>query len=103
MKMTSRMVPVKFLGFLQRLTGAREERLEMDEGATVADLLEALAARHGPEFGQAIFRAPGEVHTYLRVFLDEEEAAPSDRLMAEGAEPAAVRVLIVPGFEGGSR
>lgn len=103
MKMTTRVVPVKFLGFLQRLTGTREGCLEMDEGATVADLLNALADRYGPEFAQAIFRVPGEFHTHLRVFLDEEEAAPHDRLMAEGADPAAVRVLIVPGFEGGSR
>jgi hypothetical protein len=97
----SRVVSVKFLGYLRRVAGHREIRVAVDADATVDDLLLALARTHGDEFSQAVFRAPGEVHTHLRVFLDEEEARMTDRV-APGGSPAEVALLVVPGFEGGS-
>ena len=99
---TSRVVSVKFLGFLQRLAGRREASVEVEASATVADLLASLGATYGPEFAGAVFRAPGEAHTHLRVFLNEEEARLTDRIVTRG-ETAHVAVLVVPGFEGGSR
>ena len=96
-------IQLKLMGPLGRLAGERETRLLVDEGATVRDLLTLLAARYGPEFAAAIFRAPGEVHTHLRAFLDEQDAELGDPIAREGRTPAAVAVLIVPGFEGGSR
>jgi molybdopterin converting factor small subunit len=99
---TSRVVSVKFLGFLQRLAGGREASVEVEVSATVADLLASLGATYGPEFVGAVFRAPGEAHTHLRVFLNEEEARLTDRIVT-GGETAHVAVLVVPGFEGGSR
>jgi len=98
----SRIVSVKFLGFLQRLAGRREASVELEAGATVGDLLASLGATYGPEFAGAVFRAPGEVHTHLRVFVNEEEAQVTDRIVTAG-EAARVAVLVVPGFEGGSR
>jgi hypothetical protein len=74
--------------------------VEIGAGATVADLLARLAANYGPEFAGALFRVPGEVHTHLRVFLDEEEALVTDRIVKAGGA-ARVAVLVVPGFEGG--
>ncbi|MBI4594153.1 MAG: MoaD/ThiS family protein [Candidatus Rokubacteria bacterium] len=98
----SRVVSVKFLGFLQRLAGRREARVEIEEGATVMDLLAHLADGFGPEFAAAIFRAPREAHAHLRVFLNEEEAGVTDPVPAGGEGPASVAVLILPVFEGGS-
>lgn len=98
----SRVVSVKFLGFLRRVAGCREIRVTVDADATVDDLLRTLARTHGEAFSEAVFRAPGEVHTHLRVFLNEEEARPTDRI-APGDSPAEVALLVVPGFEGGSR
>lgn len=95
-------VSVKFLGFLKRLTGQREATIEVAASATVGELLASLGTTYGPEFAGAVFRAPGEVHTHLRVFLNEEEAQVTDRIVT-GGEPAQVAVLVVPGFEGGSR
>jgi hypothetical protein len=97
----SRVVSVKLLGYQRRVAGHREIRVAVDADATVDDLLLALARTHGDEFSQAVFRAPGEVHTHLRVFLDEEEARMTDRV-APGGSPAEVALLVVPGFEGGS-
>jgi molybdopterin converting factor small subunit len=100
--MASCVVPVKFLGLLQHLAGCRKVAVEVDTKATVGDLLASLAALYGPEFTTAVFRAPGEVHTHLRVFLNEQDAQVTDRIAADGEAPQ-VAVLVVPGFEGGSR
>jgi hypothetical protein len=93
-------VSVRLLGPLGRLAGQRETRVDVDGPATVLDVLTALAARYGPEFASAVFRAPREVHTFLRVFLGEEEAS-VERCLTAGGEASEIRVLVVPGFEGG--
>jgi hypothetical protein len=96
----SRVVSVKFLGYLRRVAGHREIRVTVDADATVDDLLQTLARTHGDAFSRAVFRAPGEVHTHLRVFLNEEEARLTDPV-APGGSPAELALLVVPGFEGG--
>jgi len=98
-----RVVSVKFLGYLRRVAGHREIRVAVDADATVDDLLQTLARAHGDEFSQAVFRAPGEVHTHLRAFLDEHDAELDDRVARAGGAATSVAVLVVPGFEGGSR
>lgn len=103
MTRTSVMVPVRLLGLLERVAGRRDARAEIEEGATVLDLLTRLAAELGPEFAEAVFRAPGEVHTHLRVFVNEEDAEVTDRIAAHGEALASVAVLVLPVFEGGSR
>ena len=96
-------VSVRLLGPLGRLAGQRETRVDVEESATVLDVLTALAARYGPEFSSAVFRAPREVHTFLRVFLGEEDAPVERRVDGAGGAASEIRVLVVPGFEGGSR
>lgn len=100
MATTSRVVSVKFLGSLRRVAGHREICVAVDADATVSDLLQTLAHAYGRDFSETVFRAPGQVHTYLRVFLDEEEARMNDRVAPEGS-PAEVALLVMPGFEGG--
>jgi len=98
-----RVVRLRLLGPLARLAGRRETTCAVAEGATVRDLLLALAARHGPEFAAALLRAPGELHTHVRVFVDGADAEPND-LVGGGPTPAPeVTVLVMPIFEGGSR
>jgi molybdopterin converting factor small subunit len=97
---TGTVVSVRFLGYLRRVAGHREIEVTVDADTTVDDLLQTLARTHGEEFSRAIFRAPGEVHTYLRVFLNEEEARMTDRV-APGGSAAEMALLVVPGFEGG--
>jgi len=97
-----REIRLKLMGPLARLAGEREASLLVDEDATVYDLLGRLAERYGAEFGDAIFRAPGQVHTHLRAFLDEQDATLDDRIARDDGTSPCVAVLIVPGFEGGS-
>jgi hypothetical protein len=97
----SYVVLVKLFGFLERLAGHRETRVRVEDGTTVFDLLVTLAEQYGPEFTASVFRAPHEVHTHLRVFLNEEEALINDCIVRDAGETTEVVVLALPAFEGG--
>ena len=98
-----RTVRLRLLGPLARLAGRRETTCAVAEGATVRDLLMALAARYGPEFASALLRAPGELHTHVRVFVDGADADPHDPVVTGPAAAPEVTVLVMPIFEGGSQ
>ena len=100
---THRFVLVRFLGFLQRLTNHRETQVEIQGETTVLELLTILGKRYGPDFTSAIFRAPGEVQTYLSIFLDDEEVPVSEPISADQSRARKVELLILPVFEGGSQ
>jgi molybdopterin converting factor small subunit len=100
---TSHIIVVRFLGFLQRLAGQRETSVEIQSETTVLDLLNTLTKRYGEDFSSAIFRAPGEVQTYLSIFLDDEEVSVSDPIRADQSRARKVELLILPIFEGGSQ
>ncbi|MEK7387879.1 MAG: MoaD/ThiS family protein [candidate division NC10 bacterium] len=98
-----RTVRLRLLGPLARLAGRRETTCDVQEGATVRDVLIALAARYGPEFASALLRAPGELHTHVRVFVDGADADPHDPVVTGPAAAPEVTVLVMPIFEGGSQ
>lgn len=100
---THRVVLVRFLGFLQRLTDHRETQVEIQGETTILELLTILGKRYGPDFTSAIFRAPGEVHTYLSIFLDDEEVSVSEPISEDQSTARKVELLILPVFEGGSQ
>lgn len=96
------MVRVKFLGFLERVAGHRETTVEVDEGATVLDLVQTLADRYGSRFSSSVFHSPRRVQTYLRVFVNEEQVELNDPVIQDTRGAAEVRLLVLPGLEGGS-
>ena len=100
---TPRVVLVRFLGFLQRLTDHRETSVEIQSETTVLDLLNTLTKRYGEDFSSALFRAPGEVQTYLSIFLDDEEVSVSEPISTDQSTTRKVELLILPIFEGGSQ
>lgn len=94
-------VSVRLLGPLGRLAGARETSVDVTDGTTIVDVLATLATRYGPAFAAAVFRAPREVHTYVRVFVDEQEISVDHAVGRAGGPPAQLAVLAILGFEGG--
>ena len=100
---TPRVVLVRFLGFLQRLTDHRETQVEIQGETTILELLTTLGKRYGPDFTSAIFRAPGEVQTYLSIFLDDEEVSVSEPIGTDQSTTRKIELLILPIFEGGSQ
>ncbi|MEM3606990.1 MAG: ubiquitin-like small modifier protein 1 [Candidatus Bathyarchaeia archaeon] len=59
---------VKYFAIFRELTNKREEEIEVKEGATVKDLLEALAEKYGKKFKDIVFN--GAVSDRLIMLLD---------------------------------
>lgn len=93
---------MRLFGLLERLAGRREASVEVEAGATLLEVLALLADACGPDFQSAVFRTPGEAQTNLRLFLNQEEASPHDRLPPARAAPdVRLDILALTAFEGG--
>lgn len=97
----SQTVAVKFLGFLEKLTGQRELLLQVEEHTTVLALLQRLSEQFGPRFQTSLFRTPQELHTYVRIFVNEEEVPSLDRPLPFRDGRAQVAVFLLPAMTGG--
>lgn len=96
-------VRLRLFGFLERLAGHRETSIEVGDDATLLDVLSDLAERYGAEFAAAIFRAPHEVQTHLRLFMNERQAEVNDPIAPDVSGETEVLVLVLNSVEGGSR
>ncbi|MGH3490928.1 MAG: ubiquitin-like small modifier protein 1 [Actinopolymorphaceae bacterium] len=78
--------------------GARRIDLDLDQAATLGDLLAALAGRH-PRLERRVRDERGALRRYVNVYVDGEESRRRDGLatpLRDGAE-----VHIVPSVAGG--
>lgn len=96
------LVRLRLFGFLERLAGHRETNIEVGENATLLDMLSDLAEQYGPDFSSAIFRAPREVQTHLRLFMNEKQAEVHDSIKPDETGKTEVLVLVLNSIEGGS-
>ncbi len=76
------LVTVRYFGTLSQLTGKREETLRLRAGATVGELSELLAARHGRELGRRL-RDEGARPI---LFIVGGESAPPERRLEDREE-----------------
>ena len=89
-------VKVQIPGPLRSLTaGAAEVEVEADD---VAHLLDALSDRH-PGFRERLLDASGQLRSYVRVFVNDEDVRSLQR-QATPLKPGDV-VAIVPAIAGG--
>lgn len=90
-------VRVQIPGPLRSLTGGKNE-VEV-EAADVAGLVAALEAQH-KGFKERLTDADGELRSYIRIFINDEDA----RSLGQAKAPlkAGDRVAIVPAIAGGS-
>jgi molybdopterin synthase sulfur carrier subunit len=70
------------------------------EGATVGDVLRALAERH-PDTRAQLFSSEGELNRYVNVYLNDEDVRVLDGMGT--AVAAGDTVVILPAMAGGSR
>ncbi len=75
-------VTVKYLGTFSQLTGRREEKLELDEGATV----DVLARRLVLKYGRKLKTRFENDETRQVLFLVADRPAAGDRVLSEGEE-----------------
>lgn len=78
--------------------GAAHVRLEVEDGAALEGVLDALTTRH-PGLERRIRDERGRLRRYVNVFVDEEECRGSGGLSAPVRDGADVRVL--PSVAGG--
>jgi len=85
---------VKFLGYFSQVTGKREEKLVLDEGSTISEMLDELVKKYGKKFRDAI---GGEGYREA-LFVVNGERVEKDHTLAHGDE-----VIISYPLGGGSK
>jgi molybdopterin synthase sulfur carrier subunit len=91
-------VEVVLPGVLADLAGGSKHLQVESGGATVADLLDALAAKH-PLLARRIRDETGKVRRFVNVYVDGEDVRYADGVATPVADGAVVQVL--PSVAGG--
>ncbi len=80
-------VQVHYAAQLKAAAGEAVQKISVPPGATVRDLLELLAEKHGPSMRALLFDDEGALRRSILVFLGEEQLGRDlDRELKEGAE-----------------
>ena len=83
------MVPVrvKFYGTIKNVIKDTDLRIELQDGATVRDLLAYLTERFGSAFSTRVLDSKGRMQSYVRMFVNENDVdndSLSTSLQADG-------------------
>ena len=65
-------ITVRYHNLLRRMTGVKEERVALPEGASLRDALERLAQRHGPALQEMLFEPDGGISLHLALFCNRQ-------------------------------
>lgn len=65
-------VRVKLRGFLAQRAGGAELKQQIEAGSTVADLIQLVAERLGPDFRQALLDWHGNLHGGIELVLNQQ-------------------------------
>ena len=95
------LVNVRLFGILNLLSNERLVTLPMAEGATLGDVLTELGKRFGREFMERILRAPGEMHSYCRVFVDNDQVDDLNKQLVVNGSAAEVGMILLLASDGG--
>mgnify|MGYP002397250609 CR=1 FL=1 len=68
-----------FLTFREQ-TGRKSEVIEVEEGATVGNLLNRVADKYGEEFRDALLDRGGNLREYVRILIDGRDVQGLDDL-----------------------
>ena len=94
-------VKVQLFGILGAMTRERLVVLNLSQGSTLGDVLMELGRRFGEGFHDRIFRAPGELFSYCRIFLNDIQVDDlTMKIEAKGPE-AEVGIILLMASEGG--
>ncbi|MBI2370300.1 MAG: MoaD/ThiS family protein [Deltaproteobacteria bacterium] len=94
-------VAVRLFGMLGALAGEWQVALRLPKGATVADVIARLGDRFGPSFLDRVLRVPGELHTYARVFVNDEQVDDLSTVIEVQEPSTEVSLLLLPASQGG--
>jgi len=63
-------ITIQYTGQLAGITGAGEEAIEVDDGTSVASLVNLLCSRHGEKYADLLVNGSGELRPSTLVILD---------------------------------
>ncbi len=98
-------IKVKFYGVIKDIIKEPAAEFELEDGATMSDLLDLMRRKYGDEFAQRVLDDRIGVRTYVKLFLNDEEvdnaSVSSTKLSAAGASAAAT-LYVMPSSTGGA-
>jgi len=91
-------ITVRCHNLLRRMTGVKEEAITLPAGASLREVLEHLAQRHGPALRRMLFEPEGSVSLHLAVFRNQRLVLPDqhDVPLSGGDE-----LMLFPAIAGG--
>lgn len=91
-------VETRYYAYLREVTGVREEKITLEDGATVATLIEALTKKYGPKFRDYVLKANMELRQNIAIAVNDVKVseAPLKKVLRDGD-----RVVIIPPISGG--
>jgi MoaD family protein len=78
-------VKVKYLALINSVTGKYEEEIEVEEGETIATLVDRLAGVYGQPFRNVVY-ASGGTRRYFVNFYHNGQLAPPEAILKPGDE-----------------
>ena len=86
-------VTVRFFTVLRELTGYKEIKVELEEKASLQELLSKLSARFGEKFTGYVFDEKGNVKSHLQLLINGENSKSLKGLKSELREGYVVAIL----------
>ncbi len=94
------MVSVLYFGSLKEISGKRQEKVRMEDSASLLELIQELARLHGPRFREFVYSSSGKLREGLAYALDGETIARSK--LGKITCKEAKEFVILPPISGGS-
>jgi len=94
-------VKVKFYGVIRDVTKTSATELQMAEGSTIRDLLNALHEKYGPAFADRVLDDKTGVRVYVKLFLNNGEVGTLDAEIVPDGTDANAMIYVMPGSAGG--
>jgi len=96
------MVKVNYVGYIQYITGKREEELSLPDEATVEDLIRHLVAVYGDDFRFSILSSEGWLRHTAHVLVNSQDISELKGLGTQlgGEAEVSVHVVVYPAMGG---
>lgn len=94
-------IAVHYFGLIRNLARVAEEAVSLPEGATVRQLFDILAGKHGEAFRDALFTAEGTLLANAIVLLDGRNILYANGLDTEIAPQSTAHILLTMTAIGG--
>lgn len=95
---------IKFLGSVRDAVKSTRDQMDLPDGGTVRELLDALIEKHGNDLARRILTPDGNLQSYTRLFVDGREVDSrglGQSLTSEGSEAIDVDIFVVQMTMGG--